>query len=480
MVELLSPLSLLALASLAVPIVIHLLSQREPRIIKVGTIKFLKTRETPTFRRVAFSEWWLLLLRALLLAIAALALSKPILRARLDAAPPQGWALVSPEVWQRTTDARLYSIADSLRAAGYELRLLAKDFPPLLPDSVALEHVDAWSLLEELDHALPKETRLALLTGERLAMLQGKRPTLSRDIVWHAFASDGKIERMLLARQVGQDSVLTLSGESERERTRFHLKLIHLLDAERQRLVVAPPTPPKRIAILFDDATRRDADYLRYALRAAQEKFFLNSELALLPSQNAAALTTPPDMLFWLSEREVPKRLETTRFILRYASGAPIDAESVIALPDGERVWLKRRIAAPLRDGAIWNDGFGNPILTERRTTRKSDSLSTEYVFYSRFSPEWNALALSPIFPEWIASLLLAELRSADMPELRAATALQRQPKRDSARATLEREQASLTATYASLREPLWIFAAILFIIERIVSHRRARAAEKS
>ncbi|MFN3386124.1 MAG: BatA domain-containing protein [Candidatus Thermochlorobacter sp.] len=475
MLELLSPLSLMALASLAVPIIIHLLSQREPRLIKVGTIKFLKATQTPTFRRTALSEWWLLLLRALLLLMATLALSQPILRTHSSKSAAQGWALVSPDVWQRTTDVQTYTLIDSLRAAGYELRLLAKNFPPLPKDSVENQLVNAWSMLEELDNMLPEETQLALLTSERLALLHGQRPTLARAVRWYTVANLDRIEQVLTAKQVGQDSVLALAVESQREGTHFQRKLMHTLDAAQQRIAIAPLSPPKRIAIFFDDAMQRDANYLRYALQAVKEKFFANLQLTLLPSHDTAAQAAPPDMLFWFSERDIPKWLDTTRFILRYAQGARSDTPSTVTRPDGESFLLKRRLVAPSHHSTIWSDGFGNPILTQQRIAHLATSLSNEYVFYSRFSPEWNNLVLSPSFPEWIAALVLDE-HQLNVPDLRAATALQHQPQYDSAHAshTHKSEPEAMTP----LHLPLWIFVAILFIIERMVSHRRTRAAK--
>ncbi len=475
MLELLSPLSLMALASLAVPIIIHLLSQREPRLIKVGTIKFLKATETPTFRRTALSEWWLFLLRALLLCVATFALSQPMLRTHSSKPAAQGWALVSPDLWQRTTDARVYSLTDSLRTAGYELRLLAKNFPPLPRDSVENQLVNAWSMLEELDNTLPQAMHLTVLTSERLDLLHGQRPTLAHEVKWYTVPNYDRIEQVLTAKQVGQDSVLALAVESQRECTLFQRKLMHTLDAAQQRIALAPLSPPKRITIFFDETTQRDANYLRYALQAVQEKFFANLQLSLLTSRDTAAQSAPPDMLFWLSERDIPKWLDSTHFVLRYARGAFSDTQSMVVLPDGASFLCKRRIVAPSYHSAIWRDGFGNPILTKQSNMRLASSPSIEYVFYSRFAPEWNNFVLSPSFPEWMATLVLDEPRLT-VPDLRAATALQRQPQYDSTHASHAHKLEPVAMTPLDL--PLWIFVAILFIIERMVSHQRMRAAK--
>ncbi|MBC8043506.1 MAG: BatA domain-containing protein, partial [Rhizobacter sp.] len=50
-------------ATLAVPVVIHLLSKGHSQRIRVGSLKLFAASETKTFRRIRLTEWPLLLLR---------------------------------------------------------------------------------------------------------------------------------------------------------------------------------------------------------------------------------------------------------------------------------------------------------------------------------------------------------------------------------------------------------------------------------
>ncbi len=465
MVELLSPLALTGLFSLAVPLAIHLLSRHYAQVIKVGSIKFLKAAEPVTFRRFALSEWWLLVLRLLLLTLATLALARPVLRARLESRSAPGWVLVSPDLWQRATDPHFYHCIDSLRAVGYEPHLLLPTFPALPPDSVATEPVDAWSMLEELDHLLPQDTRLVVLTGEQVALLHGKRPTLSREVVWLTFPHTEKKTWVHHAKHVGKDSVWVVLGESHRDYTRFQTKLISSLAAAQQRYSIPPLAPPQRLAVFFDDSTQHDAEYLRYALQTIQQQFFLDFQLTMRPIRDTAALRSLPDMLFWLSAHPVSTSLISTRFILRYGGSRASPIQSVIVLPSGELLQLRQRTFSSQYRHAIWTDGFGEPILEQCRTAD-----GNEYIFYSRFSPEWNQLVFSPIFPEWIAQLVLHELYQQTVPDLRRTTDLQRLPHH--APTAPPSASASATAAQTPLALPLWIFVAILFIIERALAHR--------
>lgn len=465
MVELLSPLALTGLFSLAVPLAIHLLSRHYAQVIKVGSIKFLKAAEPVTFRRFALSEWWLLVLRLLLLTLATLALARPVLRARLESRSAPGWVLVSPDLWQRATDPHFYHCIDSLRAVGYEPHLLLPTFPALPPDSVATEPVDAWSMLEELDHLLPQDTRLVVLTGEQVALLHGKRPTLSREVVWLTFPHTEKKTWVHHAKHVGKDSVWVVLGESHRDYTRFQTKLISSLAAAQQRYSIPPLAPPQRLAVFFDDSTQHDAEYLRYALQAIQQQFFLDFQLTMRPIRDTAALRSLPDMLFWLSAHPLPTSLISTPFILRYGGSRASPIQSVMVLPSGELLQLRQRTFSSQYRHAIWTDGFGEPILEQCRTAD-----GNEYIFYSRFSPEWNQLVFSPIFPEWIAQLVLHELYQQNVSDLRRTTDLQRLPHH--APTAPPSASASATAAQTPLALPLWIFVAILFIIERALAHR--------
>jgi hypothetical protein len=444
-----------------------LLSRHYAQVIKVGSIKFLKAAEPATFRRFALSEWWLLVLRLLLLTLATLALARPVLRARLESRSAPGWVLVSPDLWQRATDPHFYHCIDSLRAVGYEPHLLLPTFPALPPDSVATEPVDAWSMLEELDHLLPQDTRLVVLTGEQVALLHGKRPTLSREVVWLTFPHTEKKTWVHHAKHVGKDSVWVVLGESHRDYTRFQTKLISSLAAAQQRYSIPPPAPLQRFAIFFDDSTQHDAEYLRYALQAIQQQFFHDFQLTMRPIRDTAALRLLPDMLFWLSAHPLPTSLISTPFILRYGGSRASSIQSVIVLPSGELLQMRQRTFSSQYRHALWTDGFGEPILEQCRTAN-----GNEYIFYSRFSPEWNQLVFSPIFPEWIAQLVLHELYQPNMPDLRRTTDLQRLPHHAPTAPPSASASAFATAAQTPLALPLWIFVAILFIIERALAHR--------
>lgn len=69
---------LFGLAAAAVPVVLHLLSRREPRRVVFPAVRFLTRRFETNRSRLRIRRWWLLALRVLALLAAVLALAHPV------------------------------------------------------------------------------------------------------------------------------------------------------------------------------------------------------------------------------------------------------------------------------------------------------------------------------------------------------------------------------------------------------------------
>jgi hypothetical protein len=69
-----------ALAAIALPLLIHLLTRRKLRVVTVSTIAFLKRLEKENIRRLKLRQLLLLLLRMLIVALLVLAFTRPTLR----------------------------------------------------------------------------------------------------------------------------------------------------------------------------------------------------------------------------------------------------------------------------------------------------------------------------------------------------------------------------------------------------------------
>ena len=82
--EFLNPWMLLALGAAAIPLLIHLFYFRRPRRQPFSSLRFLKTLEASAIRRFRLRQWWLLLVRTLLIVSLVLAFSRPVARGSLS------------------------------------------------------------------------------------------------------------------------------------------------------------------------------------------------------------------------------------------------------------------------------------------------------------------------------------------------------------------------------------------------------------
>ncbi|WP_460554347.1 BatA domain-containing protein, partial [Hymenobacter daeguensis] len=85
MVSFLHPAAFWALTGLLVPVAIHLWNRRPGREVAVGSLRWLATGANRRLRSLQPEQLWLLLLRAVLLALLAGAVAGPVWRQRRPA-----------------------------------------------------------------------------------------------------------------------------------------------------------------------------------------------------------------------------------------------------------------------------------------------------------------------------------------------------------------------------------------------------------
>jgi hypothetical protein len=182
---LLLPIGLAALASLLLPLLVHLARRSEQRVVPFAALRWLKALPQPR-RKHRFEELLLMLVRLLLLAALAVLLAQPVLFGRPDRRPR---VAVAPGVDIAT--ARAQPIEDHARWLW-----LAPGFPELDLDKPAKSRDDASaatsagepapfaSLLRELDAQLPAGTPLTVIVPTVLDGADAQRPVLSRRVDW--------------------------------------------------------------------------------------------------------------------------------------------------------------------------------------------------------------------------------------------------------------------------------------------------------
>ncbi len=172
-ISLLLPLGLIALAGLIVPLLIHLVRQSDNVVIDFPALRWLRESVRPR-RRLRFEDLWLLLARLLLVALAALLVSMPILNGSWRGA--QHWIAVVPGV---DIDAARLKITDTKA----EWHWLATGFPAIAETADA-GSPSISSLLRELDADLANEDTLSVIVPAEAQGLDAEKIAVGRAIDW--------------------------------------------------------------------------------------------------------------------------------------------------------------------------------------------------------------------------------------------------------------------------------------------------------
>ncbi len=425
---LLSPAALWTLAALALPLAVHLW-RRPPRTVRLGSLRFLQSRPR-RLQNLRWREWVLLAVRLALLTLLALGLARPLWR-QPPPTRPQRWVLLDPAAAPAGPSLQRLR---ALQSAGAETRLLAPGFPMIQAPSAdpSAPAPDLWSLLREADATLPAGSSLTVFSPGRLASLHGVRP----------FLVHCRVEWI----------------------NPFSVDLGTVVDA-------LPPPPPLTVLILHDADRAEDARYVAAALRAVAQTD--KRSVTLSVASTATLPTSAADWIFWLSAQPVPPTVTVDAAnVVNDAAAPAADATPGWIVPQpgtaafGPPVRLWQRVP-PTAGSVIWTDGFGQGLLT-----RTNEIHGIRWHFASRFHPAWNDLPLGTALPSCLQALLAAEnAGSVKYPDHRLADPSQFPP---SDRPTVSAAKFSLPRVETDLRPPLWLLAALLFCLERFLSHRRA------
>ncbi|MEQ9376738.1 MAG: BatA domain-containing protein [Imperialibacter sp.] len=288
MMQLTNPLWLWGLLGLAVPLAIHLLSRKEGKVIKVGSLRHLTDSTTRQFKSVKLNELLLLALRSLLL-ITVVALLAGLLLPSSASLPK--WVVVDRGAEQHKEISR---IIDSLTSNDYELRYLEQGFP-LPKDTISEEQtLGRWFLAEQLGEA--KISEAVVFTKAYMSGFKGKRPPKPEHIAW--FDITGGPEKLPAIFIIEGDSVWEVSGQTDDEFTEITTEKADVKGS------TAVEVPIKKVVVVSDEEYTYDAKILKTALLVLNDLPGFRIDI-----QSASATSFRADeeaVVFWLASIPVP------------------------------------------------------------------------------------------------------------------------------------------------------------------------------
>lgn len=457
MLTLLTPTALLALTGLLVPVAIHLWNRRPGREVAVGSLRWLAAGANRRLRNLKPEQLWLLLLRAALLAVLAVAVAGPVWRQRQPTS--RGVVLLSAEVPGTPAFAAVRPTIDSLRRRGYVVRWLAAGFPKvsgagwraeaagrrdsarLVTEAGRQANQWLWARVEQAAAAFAGQP-LYVVTPAALAGFEGSHRPLRANITWQALA-DTTTATWLAAADVVGDSLHLLVGRSSETQTTFRRQRVRkqvgqqplsgqpirvaglaplrlqpsTADGRNPVLVPTNAAPgvatgvavgilPLVIAIYSTPEYAADARYLEAALRAAAVGLTIPP---LLHRVKARPTNIASGWTFWLSNEPLPQEWQKDRrnkaHVWQEAAGPGVADTARLATnaADATPVTIFRRGtgASPKAARPLWADGQGRAVLT-----RQALGQGAIYRLNTRLNPRWSTLADDPALPAHLLALL--------------------------------------------------------------------------
>ncbi|KFN49507.1 BatA domain-containing protein, partial [Arenimonas composti] len=325
--SLLLPLGQLALAAWALPLLLHLARRQQQQPVDFAALRWLGAKLRPR-QRLRFEEIPLLLARLALLAALALLLAMPV---RERAAPASAVTAVHPAL----AGALPAGLVRDDAAAVW----LAPDFPSLAaPAPEVASALPPFSLLRELDAALPAGTPLVVHVPARLAGGDGERPRLARAVDWRVAPNPaGDSEAPTTAPAAPLPAEIELVGEPAQRR--WLRAALRVLAGERPPRIVETDTADAALAeriaagstallasdvawpLRIEGANAWRADDGRVLLRAAG-----HGAGRVLQWQRPLRPDTLPELL----QADFPQRLRTA---LQASAPAPTMADAARVAP---------------------------------------------------------------------------------------------------------------------------------------------------
>jgi hypothetical protein len=210
--QFLSPIWLAGLAGIFIPLAIHLLSRKEGKVIRIGSLRHLDETSTKQFKSVKLNEILLLALRSLLILWMVLLFSG--LTWNSDGSESKKWVLIEKGLEH---DQDFVTLRDSLKKNSFELREFAPGFS-VIGDSVRHQPGSYWDLVESLKKNNVSDA--VIIAANRIEHLQGKRIALPKNYRWVSKNIES-LEKAISSVPFGKDSVWIRKGEFTAERTSF-------------------------------------------------------------------------------------------------------------------------------------------------------------------------------------------------------------------------------------------------------------------
>lgn len=296
-----NPIWLWALAGLAIPVGIHLLSRKEGKTILIGSLRYLIESPTAQFRHIRLNEIALLILRCLLIVLFVFLLAGLFFQGSKYG--NKKWLVIEKGIEQ---SVKYKTLLDKINQEGFELRFLSYEFP-LFEDSAKVKPLtDYWASVEKLE-TLDLDS-VIVISYNYARNFSGERIPLPEHLSW---LTDESEPRQFNALKISfdKDSVWSRIAHASPSVTKFETE-----KTGKNSLSQSSPIPADTIAVLiFAD---KEFSYDKLIVEATLEAIQEITPHKIITTPDTSLASSDSSWLIWLSTKELP---ETTKRIIAFA-----------------------------------------------------------------------------------------------------------------------------------------------------------------
>ncbi len=331
MIAFLLPVFFIALSGLLIPLIIHLWNRKKGKEIAIGSIELLREAAESKVSNITFTEFWLFLLRAAIVVLFSLLLTKPLWKDHVSATPSQTWALIDPRIQDTSF---IQTLTSNLSQQDIPTKTLSTGFPDYNSQHIHSHPISAilntWSLLHELSLLAQAPDSLHIYSYAFVNDLKGKRPDTPFEIDWvhvplraqhievvEAVAANEQLH--ILVHQTEEpynkwsrinissntDS-LTLTVDTLNEIALRYLPEQNMLINEYNVTDITMVYPPDTVSfkIYFEESFKEEITYFEAAISAINT--YVPHHIALSIQESVDSVIEDADLICWLAEEQSP------------------------------------------------------------------------------------------------------------------------------------------------------------------------------
>ncbi|MFT5759131.1 MAG: hypothetical protein ACI9LM_003885 [Alteromonadaceae bacterium] len=447
-----SPILLLALLSLLVPLAIHLFSKSKGKLVAIGNIKLIPAGKPVHMREIRLVDRFLLLCRLLILLISVLLLANLFYLG--DVSQPKNTVLITNDWLNQTTTQEKQQLIESEQDSDYYLlskhntkntslikqpikqpikqRLSPQDIIEWQPVHVELER-NIWALVANVEKTLAEKSLLSVYSTNRAQEFSGNKVKLSRAVNWQIKALMDNPLSMYQEIEQTELSVVVISDDDRKEDVAYINAALNILKSEKL---------PNLTINYFSDIGVYQSFYEDKI--PPQWIFYLSS--TDLPESMLAQVILGSQLLVDATKNDANNRNVRNSDANNSNDNKSVAKNQRFLLTSETKAWQIKNTQHNL--SIIKGSLYGEPVLSERikenNTSNSKVLWKTEVInrnfsknvlveypqglgkiiaFHSRFNPQWNDLVLQAQFPHFILSLFYSEqIKAAELKQSRLTT----------------------------------------------------------